>query len=94
MVAIMLIAIWMIPGIVQEIPGLGCGQVLGDEELRPDPLEVPECLGGVSGHGRLGLRGRDREKMGNRTARDVSVEHRRLEGPLGGEDRGDGVSEK
>ncbi len=81
-----------IPYVVQVVPGLGRGQVLGDENLGPDPLEIPERPGGVGGHGRLGVLGGDREEVGNWTAGDVPVEHGRLERPFGGEDCGYGVT--
>ncbi len=84
----------IIPCVVQVVPGLGRGQVLGDEKLGPDPLEVPERPGGVSRHGRLGIRGGDREEMGDWSACDVPVKHGRLERPFGSEDRGYGVSVK
>ncbi len=84
----------IIPHVVQVVPGLGRGQVLGDENLGPDPLEVTERPGGVGGHGRLGVRGGDREEVGDWTACDVPVEHSRLERPFGSEDRGYGVTVK
>ncbi len=76
-----------LPDVVQEVPGLAGREIFGYEELGPDPLEVPECPGGVRGQRRLCLSGVDREEMRNRSASNVPVEHRGQEGPFGSQHR-------
>ncbi len=81
----------VLPDVVQEVPGPAGREVFGNEELGPDPLEVPERPGGVRGQRRLRLSGVDREEMRNQSVSYVPVEHRGQEGPLGCQHRRYGV---